>query len=392
MTEWRIALADLDLGDAEVEALTEVIRSRWLTMGPRTEAFEEAFARQHGVRHAIAVSSCTAALHLAFGALDLAPGDEVIVPALTFVATANTAVQCGARPVFADILGDEEPTLDPAHVGALITPRTRAIAVVHYAGHPCRMEALSALARRHGLALIEDCAHAPGVAFRGRFLGAWGTVGCFSFFSNKNMTTAEGGMLTTADDAIAERVRLLRSHGMTSGTWKRHQERPRDYDVISAGWNYRIDELRAAIGLVQLRKLARNNARRLEVARRYRDALFGAPRLTVPFARTTEAGAAHIQPVLVDTVEARAALVSLLARQGIQTSHHYPPVHLFAYYRERYGLRPGLLPRTESFAAREVTLPLHAGLADEEVDEVTRTVRDGLEHADGEGRRLGGHP
>ncbi len=381
MPDWKIPLADLDLGDEEIEAVCAVLRSRWLTMGPRTAEFEAAFATRHRVAHAVALSSGTAALHLSFAALGVSRGDEVILPALTFVATANPLLTLGATPVFADIVSLDEPTLDPDHVARLINAKTRAIVAVHYAGYPCRVRELAELATRRGIPLIEDCAHAPGVEVAGRPLGSWGAAGCFSFFSNKNITTGEGGMLVTSDQGLAARVRLLRSHGMTSGTWERHQERPRDYDVLEPGWNYRIDELRAAIGLVQLGKLDRLNAQRRRLTASYRSALAGQDQITVAFSRDDGDNAAHILPALVQLPEQRAPLAAVLAAAGVQTSHHFPPVHLFSLYRRQFGSGEGMLPRTEAFAAREITLPLHAGMADADVEYVGRVITSALQDA-----------
>src|SRR5262249_36553614 len=236
LNTWRVPFADTDIGPDELRAVAEVVQSRWLTMGPKTEQFEQEFAALHGAPHAIAVSSCTAALHLAYTALGIGSGDEVIMPAMTFVATANAAVVCGARPVFADIISEDEPTIDPRHLESLITPRTRAIAAVHYAGYACRMDKILEVAERHHLPVVEDCAHAPLVRYGVSHLGSLGAIGCFSFFSNKNMTTGEGGMAVTRDEKLAARIRVLRSHGMTSGTWARHNERPADYDVLQPGW------------------------------------------------------------------------------------------------------------------------------------------------------------
>jgi dTDP-4-amino-4,6-dideoxygalactose transaminase len=375
LTEWKIPLADLDMDDDEIEAVTRTMRSRWLTMGPRTEEFERSFAKYHAVEHAVAVSSGTAALHLAYAAVGVSPGDEVVMPSLTFVATANAAVMCGAKPVFAEIVDLGEPTIDPSHVDALITPRTRAIVAVHYAGYSCRTTELADIARRRGVALIEDCAHAPGLLIGNRYLGTWGRVGCFSFFSNKNMTTGEGGMAVTDDTSVAERIRRLRSHGMTSGTWKRHHERPQDYDVLEPGWNYRTDEIRSAIGLVQLGKLSETNRRRAEITRAYRERLRGVELVAVPFEAQLGITAAHILPLLANDSATRQAVVAALADAAVQTSHHYPPVHLFSHYRERFEYREGMLPKTELFAACEATLPLYTSMQDGDLEYVANVVR-----------------
>lgn len=389
MTEWRIPLADIDLDDQEIEAVLRVIRSRWLTMGQCTSEFERRFGEYHAVAHGVAVSSGTAALHLAYVAIGVGPGDEVVMPALTFVATANAAVACGARPVFADIVDSREPTVDPAHVDALITPRTRAIAVVHYGGYPGRVVELAELARRRGIALVEDCAHAPGLRVGDRYLGTWGTVGCFSFFSNKNMTSGEGGMIVTDDPALAERMRRLRSHGMTSGTWKRHHERPQDYDVLEPGWNYRIDEIRSAMALVQLEKLREGNRKRVVLTHLYRERLRLVPHVAVPFEEDSDITAAHLFPVLADGREARRAVVDALAEAGVQTSHHYPPTHLFRYYRDRFGYRDGMLPKTEQFAACEITLPLYATMQSTDVEYVTDVIDGALRNLAGKPDRVG---
>jgi dTDP-4-amino-4,6-dideoxygalactose transaminase len=270
---WKIPLADLDYGPEEDAAVLDVLHSKWLTMGGVTQAFEAEFAAHHHSPHAIAVSNATQALHLALLALGIGPGDEVIVPSLSFVATANCVLYTGAEVRFADILSPLEPTIDPASVEAQITPRTKAVICMHYGGYPCRLPELAALCARHELFLVEDAAHSPGAWLDGRALGTWGSIGCFSFFSNKNLSTGEGGMLLTADPALAERLRLLRSHGMTSLTWDRHHGHAYSYDVVALGYNDRIDEIRSALGRVQLKKLAANNARRLEITRLYHEAL-----------------------------------------------------------------------------------------------------------------------
>lgn len=375
MTDWKIPLADLEIDEEEIEAVNRIMRSRWLTMGPQTEEFERSFARYHAVQHAVAVSSGTAALHLAYAAVGVSPGDEIVMPSLTFVATANAALMCGAKPVFAEIIDLEEPTIDPRHVNSLITSRTRAIVAVHYAGYPCRSAELADIAQRRGVALIEDCAHAPGLLVGERHLGTWGTAGCFSFFSNKNMTTGEGGMVVSDDSAVAERIRRLRSHGMTSGTWKRHHERPQDYDVLEPGWNYRTDEIRAAIGLVQLRKLAEGNRRRAEITRSYREQLRGVNLVGVAFEARAGVTAAHILPLLANDSATRLTVVGALADAGVQTSHHYPPIHLFSHYRERFGYCEGMLPKTELFSACEATLPLYTSMRGGDIEYVTSTVR-----------------
>jgi dTDP-4-amino-4,6-dideoxygalactose transaminase len=382
---WRIPLADVDLGPEEEAAVLDVLRRRWLSMGEATAAFEADFARLTGSRHALAVANCTAALHLAGLALGWGPGDEVIVPSLTFVATANAVRYTGATPVFADIAGESDFCLSADDAAGRITPRTRAIVVVHYAGYAADMPAILALAERHGLNVVEDVAHASGAALDGRALGSWGRVGCFSFYANKNMTTGEGGMLTTDDDALAERLRLLRSHGMTSLTWDRHRGHAWSYDVVAPGYNYRLDEMRAAIGRVQLAKLGDNNRRRRALDALYRELLPAAiPALGVPYAETRGAPACHLRPVLLPDGVDRLRFMTAMKARGIQTSIHYPPVHLFTAYRAERGERS--LPLTESVGAREVTLPLYPGMTTADVESVVAAAAESLADA-AEGRR-----
>ncbi len=367
-----LPLARPDLGEEEVEAVIEVIRSGWLTMGPRTQEFEEAFAEYVGVDHAVMVSSCTAALHLAFAALDLGPGDEVIVPSLTFVATASAAAHTGATPRFADIEAVDRPVIDPDHVRALIGPRTRAICVVHYAGYPCDMESLTQLADRHGLALIEDCAHAPGARTATGVVGSLGDAGCFSFFSNKNLVTGEGGMITTRSARTAERARLLRAHGMTTTSWDRERGHASSYDVVARGFNYRPSEIEAALGLVQLAKLDAMQERRRVLVRHYREALGSMdPEIIIPFAGDDEQSACHILPLVAPDNETRESIRARARTEAVQTSVHYPPVHLFSVYHTGEPL-----PLTEEFAAREVTLPLYPGMAPDDVNLVAGLVED----------------
>jgi dTDP-4-amino-4,6-dideoxygalactose transaminase len=366
---WRIPLADIDLGLEEESAVIEVMRHRWLTMGGVTADFEADFSRMAQVRHAVAVTNCTAALHLAGLALGWGPRDEVIVPSLTFVATANAVVYTGATPVFADITSESDFSLSPEDVAGRITDHTRAIIVVHYAGYPVDMPAILELAERHGLDVVEDVAHAPGASLAGRPLGGWGRIGCFSFFSNKNMTTGEGGMLTTDDERLAHRLRLLRSHGMTAITWDRHKGHAWSYDVVLPGHNYRMDEIRAAIGRVQLSKLLRQNERRRSLDDYYRQLLAAAiPEIGIPYRSHPGVSACHLRPILLPERADRRRFMEAMKVRGIQTSIHYPPVHQFSHYQSLVA-KPHL-PVTESVARREVTLPLYPGMSEDDVSTV----------------------
>lgn len=379
---WKIPLADIQLGPEEIAAVTEVLESGWLSQGPRVERLEAAFVEFLGVQHAIAVANGTAALHLACLALGLGPGDEVLCPALTFVATANAIGYTGAKPVFVDIGGPTDLNIAPANAAAKITSRTKAIMLVHYAGYPVDMAAFQELAASRGLALIEDCAHAPGAFYpspaSGHRVGSLGTVACFSFFSNKNMTTGEGGLVATNDDRLAAQIRAGRSHGMTTLTWDRHRGHSFSYDVVAPGYNYRLDEVRAALGLVQLQRLETNNARRRQLTQTYWDKLASIPDLQLPFRDAPlAASACHILPVLLPPGVDRQAVMTALKERGIQTSVHYPPIHCFTYYRNLYpaGFDHGL-PQTDDIAARELTLPLYPALRAEQVDSVVAAIQE----------------
>jgi dTDP-4-amino-4,6-dideoxygalactose transaminase len=378
--DWRVPLSDLDYGEEEEAAVLEVLRSRWLTMGAKTQEFEAKFAQRVGVGHAIAVSNATVALHLACVLLEIGPGDEVILPSLTFVATANAVRYTGAKPVFADVIGESELNISPAAIEAKISPKTRAIIVVHYGGFACRMTPIKSLAQRHNLAVIEDAAHAPGASLQGISLGTWGDLGCFSFFSNKNMATGEGGMLVTNDDELAARARRLRSHGMTSMTLDRHKGHAFSYDVTELGFNYRIDEVRSALGLVQLAKLEAGNRRRQELTHHYWRLLEDSG-LILPFLDSIGESSYHIMPVLLPDGINRHEFMATLRAAGVQSSIHYPPIHQFSdFIAEHADLD---LPNTIEIGARQVTLPLHPGMSDSQVEYVVRAIGDAIQATNG---------
>jgi dTDP-4-amino-4,6-dideoxygalactose transaminase len=376
----RVPLFDLEYDERERDAVLAVLDSKWLTMGERTAEFEERFAAACGAPYARAVANCTAALHLAVRALGIGPGDEVIVPDLTFVATANAVLYEGATPVLADAAGANDLTIDPGDIRRKITPRTKAIVVMHYAGYPCRMGEIMEIAQQHDLRVIEDCAHAPGASWEDRPLGTIGAVGCFSFFSNKNLSTGEGGMLVTSDPEIAEQVRLLRSHCMTAQTLDRHKGHAWGYDVVGLGYNYRLTEIEAALGIVQLDKLTANNDARRRWVARYRELLAGVPDLEVPFAGFEDGemaqhgeSAYHLMEVLLPEGASQHATAERLAAAGIQTSVHYRPLHTFS--------SPGLsaapaqgLDALERIAPRLLTLPLYPGMGEDAVDYVVEAL------------------
>jgi len=373
VADWKIPLSDLQLGAEERAAVDRVVDSGWLTLGPEVRAFEQEFAASCGADDAVAVANGTAALHLACLALGVGPGVEVIVPTLTFVASANAIALSGGRPVFADSISSDDLSLDPADVESRITPATRGVMCVHYAGYPCRMDALLELCERHGLFLIEDAAHAPGASWNRRALGTLGDAGCFSFFGNKNMSTGEGGMVVARDPDVLAQVRLMRSHGMTTMSWDRYRGHASAYDVVQLGFNYRPSELTAALGRPQLAKLPANNKLRNALIERYRTRLDadGVP-ATMPF--RGQVGAGHLAILIVESAEDRDPLRDALATAGIQTSLHYPPVHLFDHYRGAYGHAPGDLPVAEDLALRIVTLPLYPTMTASHVDAVCDAI------------------
>jgi dTDP-4-amino-4,6-dideoxygalactose transaminase len=370
---WRVPLADVVVSEGDLAAVADVYRSGWLSQGPRASEFEEAIAAYTGARHAIAVASCTAALHLIAVTAGLGPGDEVIMPSLTFVATANSVAYTGATPIFADVVSPSEPWLDPDSVERRITSRTRAVCCMQYGGHPGESLALRDLAQRHGLLLLEDSAHALGTRIGDEHAGTLGFAGAYSFFSNKNLPVGEGGMIVCRDDEAAARARLLRSHGMTSLSWQRHQGHATSYDVVALGHNYRIDEARSALGLSRLARLDDDNRRRAAIDALYRERLADVtgltPALTPPPGATL---AHHLFTVALDAGIDRDAVRDHLSGAGVQTSVHYPPAHRFAIYAEARAD----LPVTDEAAGRCLTLPLFPHMTDEQVELVATTLQE----------------
>jgi dTDP-4-amino-4,6-dideoxygalactose transaminase len=322
----------------------------------------------HEAEDSIAVGSCTAALHLILHALGIGPGDEVLVPSLTFVATANSVLYVGARPVFVDTGSAEVPLMSLDDAEAKCTGRTKAIILVHFAGYLAHRDAWQSFARRKGLLLVEDAAHAPGLPA----VGTFGEAAAFSFYGNKNMTTAEGGAIIARSRTLRETIRRARSHGMTSGTRQRLHSRRPDYDVTILGFNYRMDELRAALGLAQLKKLPEWNDSRRNLSLSYRRLIAEhCPSVMVPF-EAQWPSAHHLMPVVLPTATSRQIVIDRLRKRGIQTTVHYPPVHRLTFYRDLYP--DTSLPRTEEFARRELTLPLHPGMIQSDVERVVNAL------------------
>lgn len=370
---YRIPLFDINFDEKEEQAILDCLRSKWISTGPRTAEFESLFAEMLGGAHCVALANCTVALHLALVLTEIGEGDEVICPSLTFVATANAIRYVGATPVFADIHGSHDLTLDPVDIESKITSKTKAILVMHYGGFPCDMDRIMEIARSHKLKVIEDACHAPFSEYSGKKLGTIGDVGCFSFFSNKNISTGEGGMLVTQNSEYMERAKLLRSHGMTTMSYQRAKGHSTSYDVIEYGYNYRMDDLRASLGIAQLGKIRKDLEARAQVRERYIKNLSGIVGLTIPFESRTEFTSNYIFTIVIEGADAarRDEVRDLLASSGIQTSIHYPPVHRFSTYRP--NSKPLVL--TEAISDQIITLPMYSSLLFSEVDEICRTVQ-----------------
>ena len=378
---WIVPLSDVEGDDELVQVVGDAVRSGWWSSGPRVAQLEREFADYTGARHALAVANGTAALHLSLLALGVGPGDEVVTPSLTFVAVANTIRLTGATPVFCDVRGDDDLNLDPDDLEAAITPRTRGVVVLHYGGFPCEIGTVLDIAARNGIVVVEDAAHALGAQVGGRGCGTFGAMGCFSFFSNKNLPIGEGGAVVTDDADLAARLKLLRSHGMTTLTWDRHRGHASSYDVAAVGLNYRLDEIRAAMALVQLGRIPTATKQRARLADRYVELLHGRLGMVMPFAEADRAAAAHhlavlLLPAEVDREDVRASLTAA----GVQTSVHYPPIHRFTAYAD-IPSRP--LPRTEQVERRILTLPLFPGLTDEQQQLVADELLDAVGRAGG---------
>lgn len=376
LIEWKpimLLVSKPILGAEEKTALADVIDSGWITMGERVRAFELELARIHAVEDSVAVNSCTAALHLILHGLGIGPGDEVLVPSMTFVATANCVLYVGATPVFVDIESMDLPLMSILDAEAKCTSRTKAIILVHYAGYLADKDLWQSFARRKGIVIVEDAAHSPGLVE----VGTYGVAAAFSFYGNKNITTAEGGAIIANDPVLSAKVRQLRGHGMTSGTFQRLTSRSPNYDVTMLGFNYRMDEFRAAVGLVQLKHLKRWNDVRRRLTKIYRLLLAErCPSVGVPFAEA-RASTHHIMPVLLPQADVRNAVIGHLRDREIQTTVHYPPVHRLTYYRE---CQPDIrLPKTEEFARRELTLPLHPEMKMASVETVVDALKSAVE-------------
>ena len=372
--EYNIPLFKLNFDEAEEQAIIETIRSKWISTGPKCAELETLFTQMLKVNYAVSLSNCTDALHLAFRVLDIKNGDEVICPSLTFAATVNAIRYVNATPVFCDIKSPDHINIDADKIEALITSKTKAIAVVHLAGFPCEMDKIMGIAKKHNLKVVEDACHGPLSEYKGKKLGTIGDVGCFSFFSNKNISTGEGGMIITNDSELDKKIRLLRSHGMTTMSYQRAQGHATVYDIVDLGYNFRLDDIRASIGVVQMKKLQKDLELRIKVRAQYISVLKNVDEIIVPFAENNEFVSNYIMPIVLknSTAEKRDKIRDQLHARGIQTSVHYPAIHRFSIYKEFNAL----LPITEYVSDNEITLPMYSSLSFDEVNYICSTLKE----------------
>jgi dTDP-4-amino-4,6-dideoxygalactose transaminase len=368
-----------DLGEDEITAVSEVIRSGWLTMGPKTFEFERQFAGYVGATHAVAVSSCTAALHLALEAVGVRRGDEVLVPTTTFTATAEVVTYLGAKPVFVDI-DPRTLNMDPHDAERRITPSTRAVIPVHFAGTPCDMAEIFDIAAHHKLHVIEDAAHALPASYKGKRIGTISELTAFSFYATKTLTTGEGGMITTENEEYAKRLQVMRLHGIARDAWKRYTaEGSWFYEVLEAGFKYNLTDLQAALGVVQLAKCDAMNLARERIARRYTHAFQSIAAVEAPDTLSDRTTAWHLYVLRLHLDELRIdrnQFIQELAERGVGTSVHFIPLHLQPVYQRDYNYRPGDLPAAEREYQRSLSLPIYSGMRDEEVEHVIWAVSD----------------
>ncbi|MEC4031415.1 DegT/DnrJ/EryC1/StrS family aminotransferase [Bacillus subtilis] len=374
------------IGKEEIQEVTETLESGWLSKGPKVQQFEKEFAAFVGAKHAVAVNSCTAALFLALKAKGIGPGDEVITSPLTFSSTANTIIHTGATPVFADI---DENTLniDPVKLEAAVTPRTKAVVPVHFGGQSCDMDAILAIAQNHGLFVLEDAAHAVYTTYKQRMIGSIGDATAFSFYATKNLATGEGGMLTTDDEELADKIRVLSLHGMSKAAWNRYSSNGSwYYEVESPGYKMNMFDLQAALGLHQLKRLDDMQKRREEIAGRYQTAFQQIPGLITPFVHDDSRHAWHLYVLQVDDKKAgvtRSEMITALKDEyNIGTSVHFIPVHIHPYYQKQFGYKEADFPNAMNYYKRTLSLPLYPSMSDDDVDDVIEAVRDIVKGAD----------
>ncbi len=369
---YKIPLFDLSYDEQEEKAIVETLKSRWISTGPKCQELENLFCNALNIKHALTVSSCTAALHLAMMVLDLKEGDEVIVPSLTFAATANVVKYVGATPVFADVKSYTDLTIDPIDIEDKITDKTKAIIPMHYGGFPADMDAIMTIAKKYNLKVVEDASHSPLSEYKGKKLGSFGDIGTFSFFSNKNISTGEGGMLVSNNEAYVNKAKLLRSHGMTTMSYERAKGHATTYDIETLGFNYRMDDMRASIGIVQFKKLLADLEKRIEVRKWYLEGLKDNPNIIIPFEDNNEFVSNYIFPIVLKDSNAqyRDEIRNKLHEKGIQTSVHYPAVHKFSIYKEEYTE----LPITNYIVDNEITLPMYAALDIKNINHINESL------------------
>jgi perosamine synthetase len=364
------------ISEEDIQAVVDVLRSDWLTTGPKVAEFEEALAARVGAKYAVAFSSGTAALHGAAFAAGLKPGDEAITSPLTFAATANCVLYQGARPVFADVSPDTL-NLDPDRMAERITPHTRAVLPVDYAGHPADLDPILALAERHGVTVIEDACHALGAEYKGRRTGSIAHMSVFSFHPVKHVATGEGGMVTTDRADLAENLRRFRNHGISSDARQRQASGQWHYEMVLLGFNYRLTDVACALGISQLKKLDANLARRREIAARYTAAFRDLRGVIAPSVRPDVNPAWHLYPIRINTSQLkkdRAYVFRALRAENIGVNVHYIPVHLHPYYRDQFGYRGGEYPIAETAYGQLISLPMFHAMTDQDVEDVITAV------------------